>query len=111
MKNKAYGPKFKGPEGAITALRIFAVVNLLFGVILGMFFLGTDYASSPFNRRGMLVFGLGCGILVVVLRVWSNYPDGVVFAIIIMNLFTPLLDKIKKKPVKLEVTHMDRRVS
>ena len=85
--------------------------HLLTGnVILGMFFLAPDYASAPFNRWGKIVFGLGCGMMTIILRIWSNYPDGVIFAIIIMNLFTPLMDKIKKKPVTLEVFHMDRRL-
>lgn len=83
--------------------------HLLTGsVILGIFFLSTEYASSPFNRWGMVVFGLGCGMLTIILRAWSNYPDGIVFAIIIMNLFTPLLDKIKKKPKSIKVSYMER---
>jgi electron transport complex protein RnfD len=84
--------------------------HLLTGnVMIGMFFLATDYSSSPFNRWGMMVFGLGCGILTVILRAWSVYPDGVLFSILIMNLFTPLLDRIKNKPKPLEIYHMERR--
>jgi electron transport complex protein RnfD len=85
--------------------------HLLAGnVILGMFFLAPDYPSAPYNRWGKIVFGLGCGVLTIILRVWSYYPDGVVFAIIIMNLFTPLLDKIKKKPLPLKILNMERRL-
>jgi electron transport complex protein RnfD len=84
--------------------------HLLTGnVMIGMFFLATDYSSSPFNRWGMIVFGLGCGILTIILRAWSVYPDGVLFSILIMNLFTPLFDRIKNKPKPLEIYHIERR--
>ena len=49
------------------------------------------------NRMGMIFYGLGCGIMIVFLRVWSTYTDGVVFACLLMNLFVPLLDKLKAK--------------
>jgi electron transport complex protein RnfD len=84
--------------------------HLLTGnVMIGMFFLATDYSSSPFNRWGMIVFGLGCGVLTIILRAWSIYPDGVLFSILIMSLFTPLLDRIKNKPKALEISHIERR--
>ncbi|MBW1804661.1 MAG: RnfABCDGE type electron transport complex subunit D [Deltaproteobacteria bacterium] len=70
--------------------------HLLTGnVIIGAFFLCTDNASSPVNRWGMVVFGFGCGAMTIVLRAWSIYPDGVVFACLLMSLFVPLLDKLK----------------
>lgn len=68
-------------------------------VMMGAFFLSTDYASSPVNRWGMIVYGLGCGALTVILRAWSIYPDGVVFACLLMSLFVPLLDRLKAKQV------------
>ena len=68
-------------------------------VMIGAFFLSTDNASSPVNRWGMVVYGLGCGALTVVLRSWSIYPDGVIFACLLMALFVPLLDKLKAKQV------------
>lgn len=69
-------------------------------IMIGAFFLSTDYSSSPVNRWGMIFFGLGCGAMTMILRVWSIYPDGVVFACILMSLFAPLLDKLKaKQPV------------
>ncbi|HBF42101.1 MAG TPA: electron transporter RnfD [Desulfobacteraceae bacterium] len=67
-------------------------------VMIGAFFLSTDNASSPVNRWGMITFGLGCGAMTVILRVWSIYPDGVVFACLLMTIFVPLLDKLKAKP-------------
>jgi electron transport complex protein RnfD len=66
-------------------------------VMIGAFFLSTDSGSSPVNRWGLVVFGLSCGAMTVFLRAWSNYSDGVVFAILLMNLCVPLMDKIKAK--------------
>jgi len=79
--------------------------------MMGIFFLSTDYSSSPFNRWGMIIFGLSCGFLTIIFRAWSIHVDGVVYAILIMNLFTPLLDNIKKKPVKVEVNTLERTES
>jgi electron transport complex protein RnfD len=74
--------------------------HLLTGnVMIGAFFLSTETSSSPVNRWGMVIFGLGCGTLTVFLRAWSIYPDGVIFSCLIMNLFVPLLDKLKAKQV------------
>lgn len=67
--------------------------------VIGAFFLATDRASSPVNPWGMVVYGLGCGALTIVLRVWSVYPDGVVFACLLMGLFVPLLDKLKARQI------------
>lgn len=78
-------------------------------VMIGMFFLSTDYSSSPFRRWGMIVYGLLCGFLVVIFRAWSVYPDGVAFAILIMSLFTPMLDRLKSKPKCLDVCYIEKR--
>jgi H+/Na+-translocating ferredoxin:NAD+ oxidoreductase subunit D len=71
-------------------------------VIIGAFFLSTDFSSSPVNRWGMIIYGLCCGFLTIILRTWSTYLDGVVFACLLMSLFVPLLDKIKSKQVVAE---------
>ncbi|MFH0895730.1 MAG: RnfABCDGE type electron transport complex subunit D [Bacteroidota bacterium] len=63
------------------------------GVMLGAFFMATDMVTSPMTKGGMLLFGLGCGLLTVVIRVWGIYPEGVSFAILIMNALTPLINK------------------
>jgi electron transport complex protein RnfD len=63
------------------------------GMILGIFYMATDMVSSPINSRGMLIFGAGCGILTMLIRMWGGYPEGVSFAILIMNAFTPLINK------------------
>jgi Na+-translocating ferredoxin:NAD+ oxidoreductase subunit D len=62
------------------------------GLILGAFFMATDLVTSPLTFRGRVVFGIGCGLLTSVIRLWGGYPEGVSFAILLMNGFTPLLD-------------------
>lgn len=66
------------------------------GLMLGIFYMATDMVSSPMSRKGQLIFGAGCGILTILIRVWGAYPEGVSFAILIMNAFTPLLNKYLK---------------
>jgi electron transport complex protein RnfD len=66
------------------------------GVLLGAFFMATDYVSSPMSRQGMLLYGIGIGVITVLIRVYRAYPEGVSFAILIMNGFTPLIDKYMK---------------
>lgn len=66
--------------------------------LLGAFFLATDPSSSPVGTVPMLIFGLLAGAMVIIIRVYGIYPDGVVFAVLLANLFSPLLDLIKPKP-------------
>lgn len=66
------------------------------GMILGVFFMATDMVSSPMSTTGQLVFGIGAGLLTIIIRVWGAYPEGVSFAILIMNAFTPLINKAFK---------------
>jgi electron transport complex protein RnfD len=74
------------------------VFHLLTGsVLFGAFFLATDFGSSPVNKTAMALFGFGCGIFTIIFRVWSVYPDAVPFAILIMNMLNPLLDKIRPR--------------
>ncbi len=63
------------------------------GLILGAFFMATDMVTSPVTTKGRLVFGAGCGILTAVIRLWGGYPEGVSFAILIMNSLVPLIDR------------------
>jgi len=60
--------------------------------LLGAFFIATDLVTSPVSPRGQLLFGAGCGLLVYVIRTWTNYPEGVAFAVMLMNAATPLID-------------------
>jgi electron transport complex protein RnfD len=63
------------------------------GMMLGIFYMATDMTTSPVNPRGMLIYGAGCGILTMVIRMWGSYPEGVSFAILIMNAFVPLINR------------------
>jgi len=62
------------------------------GLLLGALFMATDMVTSPIALRGQLIFGIGCGLLTAVIRLWGGYPEGVSFAILIMNAFVPLID-------------------
>ena len=62
------------------------------GLMLGAIFMATDYVTSPMTFRGMWIYGVGIGILTVVIRNWGAYPEGVAFAILIMNGFTPIIN-------------------
>jgi len=63
------------------------------GVMLGAIFMATDMVTSPMSSKGMLIFGVGIGVITVLIRVWGAYPEGVSFAILIMNAFVPLINK------------------
>lgn len=63
------------------------------GLILGAFFMATDYTTSPMTKNGKIVFAIGCGVLATVIRIFGGYPEGVSYSILIMNLFVPLIDK------------------
>ena len=62
-------------------------------MVLGAFFMATDMVSSPVTYKGMLIFGFGCGLLTVLIRLFGGYPEGVSFAILLMNAATPLIDR------------------
>ncbi len=66
------------------------------GLMLGAFFMATDMVTTPVTGRGMLVFGVGCGLLTVLIRLFGGYPEGVSFAILLMNAATPLIDRYLK---------------
>ncbi|MBQ5531704.1 MAG: RnfABCDGE type electron transport complex subunit D [Kiritimatiellae bacterium] len=69
------------------------------GLLIGAFFMATDYATSPVTRTGKLVFGAGCGLLCMLIRQFGQYPEGCSFAILVMNAFTPLIDRwTRRKP-------------
>ena len=69
------------------------------GLILGAFFMATDMVTTPMTVKGKIIFGLGVGVITVVIRLWGAYPEGVSFAILIMNAFTPLINKAFKPQV------------
>ena len=63
------------------------------GALLGAIFMATDYVTSPMTPRGMVIYGVGIGVITVLIRLWGQYPEGMSFAILIMNAFVPLIDK------------------
>ncbi len=69
------------------------------GLILGAFFMATDYVTGPLTKRGKIIYGFGCGLVTVLLRFFSNWTEGVMFAILVMNAFAPLIDRYTKPKV------------
>lgn len=61
------------------------------GLLLGAIFMATDYSTTPPTKLGKVIFGVGCGVITVLIRVFGNYPEGVSFAILLMNILTPLI--------------------
>jgi electron transport complex protein RnfD len=73
------------------------------GLFLGAFFMATDPVTSPITPRGRLIFGIGCGVLTFVIRKYGGYPEGVSFAILLMNLVVPLIDRYTRPAIYGEV--------
>ena len=69
------------------------------GLMLGAIFMATDMVTSPLTKRGMLIFGGGCGLLTMIIRRWGGYPEGVSFAILLMNSITPLINQATRPRV------------
>ena len=67
------------------------------GVMLGAIFMATDYATSPATKLGQIVYGIGCGVLTVVFRYNGLYPEGVTYAILLMNLMVPYIDSLTRQ--------------
>ncbi|MCM8786511.1 MAG: RnfABCDGE type electron transport complex subunit D [Candidatus Omnitrophica bacterium] len=86
-----------GPSGFFKGDWLFHILSG--GLILGAFFMATDYVTSPLTTKGQIIFGIGCGIITSVIRLWGGYPEGVSYAILIMNLSTPLIDRYTKSKI------------
>ncbi|OQY40317.1 MAG: electron transporter RnfD [Candidatus Cloacimonetes bacterium 4572_65] len=85
---------FGGMNGLFSAgiqLPLFHILSG--GVMLGAFFMATDYVSTPVTKNGRIYFGLGCGLITVTIRLVGGYPEGVSYSILLMNLVTPLIDR------------------
>lgn len=63
------------------------------GLLLGAIFMATDYVTSPMSASGKIIFGVGIGLLTIIIRLWGNYPEGMSFAILLMNAVVPLINK------------------
>ena len=84
------------PEG-MTTCEYVGYELLTGGVMLGAIFMATDYVTSPMTAWGKIIFGVGIGVIVMVIRTWGAYPEGMSFAILIMNGCVPLLNRIAPK--------------
>jgi electron transport complex protein RnfD len=103
---------FIGTVGVLTLLYTGSLTMTVYqllagGLMIGAFFMATDYATTPLTTKGKVVFGIGCGIITFVIRQFGSYPEGVSFSILLMNLLTPYIDKLcrtsplgAKKPEK-----------
>ncbi|MCK9430276.1 MAG: RnfABCDGE type electron transport complex subunit D [Candidatus Omnitrophica bacterium] len=69
------------------------------GLILGAFFMATDYVATPLTSKGQIIFGVGCGLLTAIIRLWGGYPEGVSYAILMMNAATPFIDRYTKNRI------------
>ncbi|MFC1693756.1 RnfABCDGE type electron transport complex subunit D [Candidatus Latescibacterota bacterium] len=88
---------FGGYDGLFTGPWLFHVLSG--GLIIGAFFMATDMVTSPITPVGQLMFGVGCGILTVIIRLIGGYPEGVSFAIVLMNLTVPLINRYTQPKV------------
>ncbi|MCK5154355.1 MAG: RnfABCDGE type electron transport complex subunit D, partial [Spirochaetales bacterium] len=66
------------------------------GLLLGALYMATDMVTSPHSRRGMLIYGIGVGALTFLIRIYGSFPEGVSLAIILMNIFVPMIDQYTK---------------
>ncbi|HOD55079.1 MAG TPA: RnfABCDGE type electron transport complex subunit D [Candidatus Cloacimonadota bacterium] len=85
---------FGGLDGIFSATIALPLFHILAGgLFLGAFFMATDMVTSPVTKKGRIIFGIGAGIICVVIRLIGGYPEGVSYSILIMNLFVPLIDR------------------
>lgn len=80
-----------GPMGLFTGDALYHILGG--GLMIGAIFMATDYPTSPISGTGKIIFAAGCGILTSVIRLWGGYPEGVSYAILLMNLAVPLIDR------------------
>ena len=96
------------PTIPVVYLAVVAVLSLCFGlnplqqlmaggVMLGSIFMATDYVTSPTTEKGKVIYAIGCGVLTMVIRTFGSYPEGVSFAILLMNIITPHIDNLTTK--------------
>ncbi|MDD2379147.1 MAG: RnfABCDGE type electron transport complex subunit D [Aminobacterium colombiense] len=81
-----------GREGWMTGNPLYEI--FLGGLMVGAFFMATDYTTSPMTKKGQVIFASGCGILTTLIRLYGGYAEGVSYSILIMNLFVPLIDRV-----------------
>ena len=82
---------FGGRNGFFTGDPLLHVLSG--GLMLGAFFMATDYVTTPYTKKGQIIFGFGCGLITAVIRLYGGYPEGVSYSILLMNVATPLIDR------------------
>lgn len=85
---------FSGFDATLTVAHVFSG-----GLFLGAIFMATDYASSPLNHKAQLIYAVGIGVLIAIIRFYGGYPEGASYSILIMNVAAPLIDKFSKPRV------------
>jgi electron transport complex protein RnfD len=96
---------WRAPVGMLVSATVFSMIvglNPIFtllsgGLVFGAVFMVTDYTTTPVTGKGKMIFGIGAGLIVVLIRKFGNYPEGVMFSILIMNALTPFLNKLLRK--------------
>jgi electron transport complex protein RnfD len=84
--------------GTVLLISLFTPLSPLFhlfsgGLMLGAFFMATDYVTIPITSKGRVIFGIGCGVLTMLIRLFGGYPEGVCYSILFMNILTPLIER------------------
>ncbi len=80
-----------GRNGFMTGNGLYEI--FIGGLMIGAFFMATDYTTSPMTKKGQVIFAFGCGFIATIIRIFGGYPEGVSYSILIMNLFVPVIDK------------------
>ena len=99
----------------VALIALFAGQNILHavfagGVVLGAVFMATDYVTSPMTKTGKIVFGIGCGFITMIIRLYGSLPEGVSYGILIMNILTPFIDKgFSTTPFGVEVKEWKKK--
>ncbi len=88
---------FGGLDGYFTGPWLFHILSG--GLIIGAFFMATDMVTSPITFKGRIIFGIGCGLITSVIRLWGGYPEGVSFSILLMNIAVPIIDRYTRPKI------------
>lgn len=82
---------FGGKDGLFTGDALYHILSG--GLLLSAFFMATDYVTTPYTPKGQIIFGIGCGALTAIIRLWGGYPEGATYSILLMNVAAPLIDR------------------
>ncbi len=82
---------FGGKDGLFAGDALYHVLSG--GLLIGAFFMATDYVTTPYTKKGQIIFGVGCGVLTAVIRIFGGYPEGVSYSILLMNVVSPLIER------------------